>query len=468
MSSESPNLTMPPGDPLEKLAQLLDSGDRGSVEAFLDQIPQGEKPRLVNLLDEERQQVLLSLLDDEDAAELLEGFYDSHAADLIEDLPAEEAARIVEEMESQRQADVLGELEDEHAEAILSEMDPDEAQEIRKLLEYDENTAGGLMATEFVQFPDDMKSGDLIEKLRSQAESFFDRGLHYVYVHSKSGTLVGVVRMRDLLFAAWDTPLSRIMIANPISVSSNTTIEALDDQFDRYPFWSLPVVDSNGRMIGVVRRADIEEALGEEHERVFLRFSGIIGGEEIRSMPLRERAMRRLAWLGLNSMLSLLAASVVLLFEGTISELFVLVFFMPVIANLSGCSGNQAVAVSIRELAVGLIQPKDFMLVWRKELMVGLINGTAIGLVLGGVALLLSVTFWHASPLIGVVIGLAFLCNTVIAVSLGGLIPLMLKRIGADAALGAPPILTTLTDMCGFLIVLTLASVAISTGLFEL
>jgi magnesium transporter len=208
--------------------------------------------------------------------------------------------------------------------------------------------------------------------------------------------------------------------------------------------------------------------LGEEHERVFLRFSGIIGGEEIRSMPLRERAMRRLAWLGLNSMLSLLAASVVLLFEGTINELFVLVFFMPVIANLSGCSGNQAVAVSIRELAVGLIQPKDFMLVWRKEFMVGLINGAAIGLILGGVALLLSVTFWHASPLIGVVIGLAFLVNTVIAVSLGGLIPLMLKRIGADAALGAPPILTTLTDMCGFLIVLTLASAAISTGLFQL
>lgn len=459
---------MPSGNLLETLIALLDTGGAVAVERFIAQVPQSEKPRLVNLLDDEHQQILLSILDDDDAADLLEGFYDAHTADLLEDLPADEAARIVEEMESHRQADVLGELEDEQAEAILSEMDPEEAHEIRKLLEYDEDTAGGLMATEFVQFPDDMKAGDLIASLRDKAESFFERNLHYVYVHSESGTLVGVVRMRDLLFSAWDTPLSRIMIANPISVYSNAPIADLDDQFDRYPFWSLPVVDLNGRMIGVVRRADIEEALGEEHERVFLRFSGIIGGEEIRSMPLRERAMRRLAWLCLNAVLSLVAASVVLLFEGTINELFVLVFFMPVIANLSGCSGNQAVAVSIRELAVGLIQPKDFVIVWRKEFMVGLINGTAIGLVLGGVALLLSVLVWHSSPLIGPVIGVAFLVNTVIAVSLGGLIPLVLKRVGADAALGAPPILTTLTDMCGFLIVLTLATAALSMGMFQL
>jgi magnesium transporter len=245
----------------------------------------------------------------------------------------------------------------------------------------------------------------------------------------------------------------------------DTHLDELDDSFERFPFWSLPVVDREGQMVGVVRRADVEEAVGEESERTFLRFSGIIGGEEIRSMPLRERATRRLAWLCLNAVLSLMAASVVLMFETTIDKVFVLVFFMPVIANLSGCSGNQAVAVSIRELAVGLIQPKDFVVVWKKEFFVGLINGCAIGVGLGAVALVLSVFLWHSSPLIGPLIGFSFLLNTVIAVSLGGLIPLGLKYVGADAALGAPPILTTLTDMCGFLIVLTLASSALASGL---
>jgi magnesium transporter len=276
--------------------------------------------------------------------------------------------------------------------------------------------------------------------------------------------LVGVIRMRDLLFSSWEAPLSRIMIVNPVSVPVDTSLEDLDDHFAKVPFWSLPVVDHDGQMLGIVRRSDMEEALGEQSDRALLRFSGIIGGEEIRSMPVRERATRRLWWLLLNAVLSLMAASVVLLFEGTIDKVFVLVFFMPVIANLSGCSGNQAVAVSIRELAVGLIQPQDFVMVWKKEVWVGVINGLVVGMGLGLVALLLSITLWHSTPLIGPVIGIAFLCNTIIAVSLGGLIPLGLKYVGADAALGAPPILTTLTDMCGFLLVLSLATATLALG----
>jgi magnesium transporter len=370
----------------------------------------------------------------------------------------------VEEMESDHRADLLAEMDEGQAEAILLEMDQEEAQDARRLMEYDEDTAGGLMATEFVQYPQDMKAGDLIADLRDHASSYFDRGIQYIYVQSDSGTLVGVIRMRDLLFSSWEAPLSRIMIVNPVSVFVDTSLEDLDDHFAKVPFWSLPVVDHKGRMLGVVRRSDMEEALGEQSERALLRFSGIIGGEEIRSMPVRERATRRLYWLVFNTVLTLIAASVVLLFENTVEEVFLLVFFMPVVSNLCGCSGNQAVAVSIRELAVGLIQPQDFMLVWKKELGVGVINGLAIGVILGLVAYVLSVTLWESSLLMGPVIGLAFFFNTVVAVSLGGLIPLLLKQLGADAALGAPPILTTLTDMCGFLLVLSLATAALSMG----
>lgn len=460
MSSETPT---PPPAP-DALAALIEAGDQEAVQRFIEEVPQGDIGRLLNQLDDDEQTGLLTILPDEAAADILETLEDAHAADLIEDLPIEEAARIVEEMESDHRADLLSEMDDEQAEAILSQMDQEDAQDARRLMEYDEDTAGGLMATEFVQYPQDMKAGDLIADLRDHAAAYFDRGIQYIYVQSDAGRLVGVIRMRDLLFSSWESALSRIMIVNPVSVPVDTSLEDLDDHFAKVPFWSLPVVDHDGKMLGVVRRSDMEEALGEESEKALLRFSGIIGGEEIRSMPVRERATRRLWWLLLNAALSLMAASVVLLFEGTIDKVFVLVFFMPVIANLSGCSGNQAVAVSIRELAVGLIQPQDFVMVWKKEVWVGVINGLVVGLGLGLVALFLSITLWHSTPIIGPVIGLAFLCNTIVAVSLGGLIPLGLKYLGADAALGAPPILTTLTDMCGFLLVLSLATAALTMG----
>jgi len=466
MSSELTNLSPTPANLLAGLVATLDAGEPLAVQEYVERIPKPEIPRLITLLDDDRKQILLTILEDEHVAELFQWLDDAHAADLIEDLPVEEAARIVEEMESDHRADVLNEIDDDQAEAILSEMDPEEARDARRLMEYDEDTGGGLMVTEFVQYPQDMKAGDLIADLRDHASAYFDQGIQYIYVCADSGRLVGVIRMRDLLFSSWEAPLSRIMIVNPICVFETTSLDEIDATFERFPFWSLPVLDSEGRMVGVVRRSDIEEAQEEASERTFLRFSGIIGGEEIRSLPLRERAMRRLSWLCVNAVLSLLAASVVLLFEGTINQVFILVFFMPVIANLSGCSGNQAVAVSIRELAVGLIQPQDFIIVWRKEFYVGLINGLAIGGILGLVALILSVTVWHSSPIIGPVIGISFLLNTVIAVSLGGLIPLGLKYLGADAALGAPPILTTLTDMCGFLIVLSLATAAVAMGFF--
>ena len=180
-------------------------------------------------------------------------------------------------------------------------------------------------------------------------------------------------------------------------------------------------------------------------------------------MPLRERSSRRLLWLGLNMLLSVVAASVVLGHQDTVDQVFALVFFMPIICNMSGCSGNQAVAVSIRELALGLIKPKDYFYVWRQEVAVGLLNG----LVLGAAIAVLGFLFWHDNPMLGVVVGVAFSLNTVVAVSLGGLIPLLLRAVGLDAALGAPPMLTTMTDMCGFLFVLTLADYALKFNLIH-
>lgn len=451
--------------PWEELRRLVESGDADAVQAFLDTHNSGEVARALARLDGDSQKHLLRLIEPEDAADLIETLSDAHAADLIEELPADDAAAIVEELESHHRADVLAEMDAADAEAILRQMDPDEAQDARELLAYDPETAGGVMATEFVSYPQHKLVREVVQDLLDNAQTYADYGINYVYVTSERGTLIGVARMRDLLLARGDRLLGEVMTPNPIYLNADSTLGEVDEYFERFPFYDLPVVNSEGVMVGIVRRADLEEALGEQHEKTFMRLSGIIGGEELRTMPLRERSTRRMAWLALNVLLSLIAASVILFFERTVSHALALVFFFPVICNLSGCSGNQSVAVSIRELTLGLIEPGDVFRVWRQELAVGAINGAVIGFILGMVALGLNLLLWHESPWIAPVVGVAFFFNSMLAVTLGGLLPLILRRIGGDAALGAPPIMTTLTDMCGLLLILLLASGAIHFGL---
>jgi magnesium transporter len=451
-------------EPWRRIAAALSGHDRAGLDALLEEFSPGEVARALNRLDEEQRQQFLILLEPEDAADFIEELTDAHAADLIEELPAEQAAAIVDEMESDHRADLLGELDEEDAEAILQRMDPEEAEDARELLEHDPDTAGGIMVTEYLAYSQDMRVSEVVADMRVNAERYSDFGVQYAYVESDRGTLVGVLRLRDLLLAPQQNPIREIMISNPVYVLAETPIEELDRLFERYPFWGMPVTDDEGLMIGVVRRADLEQALIEEQEKTFLRFSGIIGGEELRSMPLRERASRRLVWLSLNVVLSIAAASVVLMFEGTVMRVFPLVFFIPIIANISGCSGNQAVAVSIRELTLGLTCPEDFFRVWIKEVMVGAINGFVLGCCIGLVAVVLNQWMWHQSAYLGVVVAVAFMLNSLVAVSLGGVIPLALRAIKADPALGAPPMLTTLTDMFGFLFVLSLATLAIKAG----
>ncbi|MEM6780170.1 MAG: magnesium transporter, partial [Planctomycetota bacterium] len=184
---------------------------------------------------------------------------------------------------------------------------------------------------------------------------------------------------------------------------------------------------------------------------------GIIGGEELRTMPVLQRARRRLSWLSLNIGLNMIGAMVIAFYQDTLQQVIALAVFLPIISDMSGCSGNQAVAVTMRELSLGLIRPTEIVLVWCKEISVGMINGLALGALVFVVA-----TVWNGNPYLGVVVGVALMLNTLIAVSIGGTVPLLLRRFGMDPAVASGPLLTTVTDMCGFLIVLGLATMMLS------
>ncbi|MCH7959989.1 MAG: magnesium transporter [Candidatus Hydrogenedentes bacterium] len=440
-------------EPWVALKALVQARDGAEVHRFLEALPPAEVARAISRLREDDQASLLTLLEPGDAADLIEELPDVQGADLIEDLSAEQAASIVDEMESDERADLLAEMAEGDVEAILRKMAPEEAQETRELLEYDPQTGGGLMVKEFVVYPQRLRVSEVMDDLRTNAELYSDYGVQYAYVESDAGTLIGVLRLRDLVLSPSDRPIQDVMIVNPVSVLVDAPLEELEQSFDRYMFSGLPVIREDGKIVGVVQRADVEEAHSEASERTFMQFSGIIGGDELRSMPLQSRTTQRLWWLGINLALSIVAAIVIIVYQETVNRIIALAAIIPILVNVSGCSGNQAVAVTIREMTLGLLKPRDVMLVIRKELLLGLFNGLVLGTLLCGFIII-----WKGDTMLGLVAGTALSINMVLAVCAGGAIPLVLRRFGIDPAVAAAPMLTTVIDMFGFFLVLSMAN----------
>ncbi len=436
---------------------MLESGaNSADLVAMLDELEPAELLHTVYQLTPDDQRRLLGALDPEHAALLAEELPDTYVADLIETMPVEQSARIILEMASDHRADVLGELDTDDATAILAELDEDDAAEAREMIAYKPDQAGGLMMTEFASYPMAKTVREVVEDLTANPTDYQFLTVHYVYVVIKKKTLKGVVRLRDMVFADPDLTIGEV--ATPArTVRPEATLDELEDFFDEWDIAAVPVVDSRDRILGIVRRRAVLEALAERSEADNLKAAGIIGGDELRSMPVLLRSRRRLSWLSVNIVLNIIAASVIAMYEDTLTAVIALAVFLPIVSDMSGCSGNQAVAVSMRELTLGAANPQDVFRVWRKEAMVGLINGLCLGALLG-----IAAWAWKGSPMLGAVVGAALAVNTVVAVSIGGTVPLVLKRLKLDPAVASGPILTTVTDMCGFFLLLSLATVVIS------
>ncbi|MCB9875146.1 MAG: magnesium transporter [Planctomycetaceae bacterium] len=440
-------------EPLEQLRNAIANSDAQAVDVCLENLSPAESSHAVVNLSEGDQTRLLKLLSDQDAAEIVETLPEAHAAQLLEQMSPGDAAAIVSELGSDDQADMMIRLSDAGAEAILAEMKPADAAETRRLMQYSPETAGGLMVTEYLAYVENLRCEDVVNDMRRNAERYRDFDVQYAYVVSKAGHLRGVLRLRDLLLALSTTRIDEVMLAKPKSVEVDTPLEELERFFDHHQWLGVPVVEANGYLVGIVKRVNVEEAAEERSSRHFLKFMGIMGGEELRTMPLRLRSFRRLSWLSINIVLNIVAASVIAMHQDTLSSVIALAVFLPIISDMSGCSGNQAVAVSMRELSLGLIKPREFWRVFSKEAAVGTINGVVLGLLLGLVAFA-----WKGNVVLGAVVAIALAMNTLLAAVIGGTVPMLLRGLGQDPALASGPILTTITDMCGFLLVLSLAS----------
>ena len=444
-------------DRLEVVKLLILEDQFEEADRVIDRLSPADRLMLLSRLDRGDRRSLFQGLSAEKAADYLHDIPDVQALNVLSKLTPSVAAHILEELPKDEQADLVGELSEELKESILAEMDSEDADEVRELIEYKDDEAGGMMIVEFVVVGADSTVADVTAKLQDNATTYSDYDVQYIYVvdrlnRAKSGKLVGVLRLRDLVLSEPNRRIDSLMIKDPLSVDSHQHLKELHQFFVDHQFLGVPVVDQSQTLVGVLRRGDVEETMAEKYAEDYLKTQGIVD-EELRTMPLGLRSGRRLAWLSINIGLNIIAASVIAFYQDTLSQVIALAVFLPIISDMSGCSGNQAVAVSMRELSLGVVAPKEVWRVLYKEVGVGLINGFCLGLLIAAVAFL-----WKGNPWLGAVVGIAMMANTLIAVSLGGTLPLVMRLLKMDPALASGPVLTTVTDMCGFMLVLGFAT----------
>ena len=375
---------------------------------------------------------------------------------LLESMRVSRLSGIIGEMFSDDAADLLGQISEERLEEIMNHLPPEEAREISDLLKYDEDTAGGIMQTEVISVSEELTIAETIEKLRSMEDLTSSDNLFYVYVTDQNKRLRGVLRVRDLLFRKPELRIRDIMIREVRAVSVHADQEEIARLFKHYGFAVVPVVDDFQKLRGLVTSDDVMHILEEEATEDMQRMIGL-SGEESTGTPWTAAVRNRLPWLYVNLATAFLAGSVVAMFESTIAQYAVLAVFLPIIAGQGGNAGTQVLTIVVRSLALGDVPEKGQRTIVVKELLVGVLNGLAIGVVVGGIA-----WAWQQNLALGVVVFAAMLLNMVAAGLAGVVIPFGLKALRIDPALASAIMLTTVTDVVGFFLFLGFAAAALS------
>jgi magnesium transporter len=376
--------------------------------------------------------------------------------ELFESMRVSRLSGIIGEMFSDDVADLLGQISDERLEKIMGQLPPGEAREIADLLKYDEDTAGGIMQTEVISIPEGLTISETIERLRGMEDLMETEGLFYIYVTDENQRLRGVLRVRDLLFSKPQLRVRDIMIREVRAVSVRADQEEIARMFKHYGFPVVPVVDDFQRLRGIVTSDDVMDIMEEEATEDMQRMIGL-SGEESTNTPWKESVQKRLPWLYVNLLTAFLAGAVVAMFESTIAQYAVLAVFLPIIAGQGGNAGTQVLTIVVRSLALGDIPDSGQRSIITKELVVGLLNGLAIGIVVGLIA-----WFWQGNIALGIVVFAAMVLNMVAAGLAGVVIPFGLKALRIDPALASAIMLTTVTDVVGFFLFLGFAALALT------
>jgi len=435
----------------DHIQRMVDLVRRGELNLFVRRARDFEPADLADVLTElderERVAVVEALPPEVSSQALVEMPEEAHAEATLAALDPERAAEIVEELEDDDAADILGELDPEKQERILSEVE--DRADVDRLLRYDEETAGGRMTSHVVTVRDTATAAEALEEIRRQAEEVDD--FSEVFVVDSDRRLLGILPLKDLVISRPERQVGEIMAPADISVPPDLDQEEVARLMARYHLSTVPVVDGAGRLLGRVTVDDVIDVVEAETTEDLLQFGGVSADEEL-AARWTTAVRSRLPWLYVNLITAFLAGGVVYVFQDTIRRAVMLAVWMPVIAGMGGNAGTQALAVTVRRLALGLIPRHLFVRVVGKEVLVGVANGLAIGVVVGIVAGMLG-----EGVRLGLVVFLAMTGNLLVAGFAGAFIPVVLERLGIDPAIASSIFVTTFTDVCGFLLLLGLA-----------
>ena len=384
------------------------------------------------------------------AMESLSELGPERGAALLAGRSAEEIAKLLQEIPSDDAAALVDYLPDDLSNEVLELMRRRESGQVESLLDYAEQTAGRIMNPNVFALSEDLTVGEAISALQNaiNVEMVF-----YLYVVDGRRHLVGVTSLRRLLLVAPETPLKRIMTPDVFSVRVDTDQEEAARLVASYNLLAIPVVDEENKLAGVITVDDVIDVLKDEATEDLYRLAGVSGDERIET-PAWEALEKRLPWLGVNLVTAFVAASVVAAFEHTISQATALAVFMPIVAGMGGNAGTQTLTVIVRGLALGELSWANARKALFKEAAIGLGNGVVLGVV---AALVAWVT--KGNPMLGLLLGMAMICNMLVASTAGTLVPLGLKAAKVDPALASSVFITTFTDVVGFASFLGLATI---------
>lgn len=435
---------------IQKIKQALE-GDEQELLLLIQDYHASEIAILFESIPLESQKRIINILPVDIASEIIsEMSHEAHPEELLVDLEPEKRQEIVEELDFDDATDILSQMHEDHQYKILGGMDKADAVNIRNLMTYAEDTAGGLMNTEVIKVDAQMTKKQAIDQIIIQSEEIEE--FYTVYVVDQFDVLQGIVSLKDIIKSKANVKISDLVNTEFVYVKASTDQEAVADLISQYNLTSIPVVDVNMKLLGRVTFDDVIDVMEEESTEDILKFSGVSEDEEL-SGNWVDAVKSRLPWLILNLGTAFLASSVIRYFEPTVTKIVVLAGYMTIIAGMGGNAATQALAVTIRRITLSDLTDSQAYRTVLKELTVGLINGAVNGFIVCVFAY-----FYDGSIMLGIVIFIAMTGNLLIAGITGAGIPLVLKRVGIDPAIASSIIITTFTDVFGFLLLLGLAS----------
>jgi magnesium transporter len=449
-----------PDEVREALQGAVAAGPGGParIKEVAEGAPVGALADAIGELPVEAMRQVLSALGPERLAEVIAEVDPQTAAEVLLRLTRPEAADVLDEMDPDDAADVIGELRDEDApaaEQLLQEMEPEEAADVRQLLTYPEDTAGGIMTTDFISVPATDTVGQVVRRVRAPgADDVPEESASYVYVSEPGGQLAGVVPWHRLVRAGERVPVRSLISPQVVSVPASADQETVARVVRDYRLLAVPVVDDQGALLGIVTADDVAEVEEEEATEDIERLSGAQPLDEpyLRAGPFL-LARKRVFWLLLLFLGATYTGTVLQHFQGQLDAVVALSFFIPMLIGTGGNAGSQTVMTVIRALSVGEISSRDVARVWLKEATTGLILGSVLGVAAAARAILLGV----GTP-IGLAVGLSAGAIILWSATVAAVLPLLLHRLRIDPAVVSAPLITTLVDGTGLFIYLSVAT----------